>query len=143
MIYYLCSDIDLLVMSALGIWNNRYEGGPCYADCMETFTLYFCPHPATTPPSPSAGRDATTALAASTRNRADRRRAVCASASPPSQWVHRLGSLNELLTSECTPKCSQYNPTTSTVPAWLESDARDTDLHIYAITIPTMSIGLN
>lgn len=27
-------------MSALGIWNNRYEGGPCYAACMETFTLY-------------------------------------------------------------------------------------------------------
>jgi len=26
-------------MSALGIWNNRYEGGPCYAACMETFTL--------------------------------------------------------------------------------------------------------
>ena len=27
-------------MSALGIWNNRYEGGPCYAACLETFTLY-------------------------------------------------------------------------------------------------------
>ena len=27
-------------MSALGIWNNRYEGGECYAACMETYTLY-------------------------------------------------------------------------------------------------------
>lgn len=27
-------------MSALGIWNNRYEGGECYAACMETFALY-------------------------------------------------------------------------------------------------------
>lgn len=26
-------------MSALGPWNNRYEGGPCYAACMETFVL--------------------------------------------------------------------------------------------------------
>lgn len=29
-------------MSALGAWNNRYEGGPCYAACMETFVLYVC-----------------------------------------------------------------------------------------------------
>ena len=28
-------------MSSLGIWNNRYEGGTCYAACMETFVLYF------------------------------------------------------------------------------------------------------
>ena len=27
-------------MSALGAWNSRYEGGPCYAACMETFVLY-------------------------------------------------------------------------------------------------------
>ena len=33
--YYL-----IVNMSATGIWNNRYEGGPCYAACMETFTLY-------------------------------------------------------------------------------------------------------
>ena len=34
-------------MSAIGIWNNRYEGGPCYAACMETFTLYFYFYPVT------------------------------------------------------------------------------------------------
>lgn len=35
-------------MSALGIWNNRYEGGPCYAACMETFTLYLSSYVAIT-----------------------------------------------------------------------------------------------
>ena len=48
------------VMSALGIWNNRYEGGPCYAACMETFTLYIPHYLATILQSPSAGKAATT-----------------------------------------------------------------------------------
>lgn len=48
-------------MSALGIWNNRYEGGPCYAACMETFTLYLLAYLVITLPSNTAGEDATTA----------------------------------------------------------------------------------
>jgi hypothetical protein len=28
-------------MSAIGIYNTRYDGGECYAACMETYTLYF------------------------------------------------------------------------------------------------------
>ena len=43
-------------MSAIGPWNNRYEGGPCYAACMETFTLYSSTYLATILQLLSAGK---------------------------------------------------------------------------------------
>lgn len=49
-------------MSALGIWNSRYEGGECYAACMETFTLYLLFDSAITQPSSTAGEDVITEL---------------------------------------------------------------------------------
>lgn len=82
-------------MSALGVWNNRYEGGPCYAACMETFTLYSFLHAATIPPLPSAGKGATMALAASTHRRAGQKPSACARDLPlnPCQWSKASWSL--------------------------------------------------
>ena len=69
-------------MSAIGPWNNRYEGGPCYAACMETFTLYPSFHSATTPPSPSAGKAVTMELEESTTTKAEIRHVECVKDSP-------------------------------------------------------------
>lgn len=114
-------------MSALGIWNNRYEGGPCYAACMETFTLYFFSHKATIPPLQSAGRVATMQLAEWMNQLEEMRQNVCAKDLPLSLWQQKLDNLSQLLISESTQKCSPLSLKISTGPVLLAFDARDTD----------------
>lgn len=46
-------------MSAIGIYSTRYEGGECYAACMETYTLYLSSYIAITLQSQFVGRAAT------------------------------------------------------------------------------------
>ena len=79
-------------MSALGAWNSRYEGGPCYAACMETFVLYVCNHSATTPRSQFAGRAATTPMGESMMMRAGTGPGRCANVSQRNRWVRNSGS---------------------------------------------------
>lgn len=116
-------------MSALGIWNNRYEGGPCYAACMETFTLYFPFYAATIPPSPSAGRDVITEQVASTRRRAESRPSACASASRLKPWPWRRASWRLWLTWECTRRCFPPFLKISTGPVSPAFADRDIDLY--------------
>jgi len=89
----LIDDNNLIVnMSAIGAWNNRYEGGPCYAACMETFALYVSRHSATTRLLPSAGRAATTLMGGPTMTRAGTRPGGCAKGSPASPSSPMPGS---------------------------------------------------
>ena len=69
-------------MSAIGIWNNRYEGGPCYAACMETFTLYFLYYPATILPFNTAGGAAITVQEELMTLKAEMRHPKCANVIP-------------------------------------------------------------
>lgn len=80
-------------MSALGIWNNRYEGGPCYAACMETFTLYFLSYSATILPSNIAGGAAITEQEELMTLKAEMRLQKCANATPPNQCTPGQGNL--------------------------------------------------
>ena len=82
-------------MSALGIWNNRYEGGPCYAACMETFTLYLFVYQATILLSQSAGKAATMPREESTMIRGETRLEECANVSLQSRWVLKLANCRE------------------------------------------------
>lgn len=84
-------------MSALGIWNNRYEGGPCYAACMETFTLYPSAYLATIPLLLSAGRDAITQQDESTPTRDEWRHRECANDSQLRRCLSSKGNFNPLL----------------------------------------------
>lgn len=76
-------------MSALGVWNNRYEGGPCYAACMETFVLYVSAHLAITLQFLFAGKDAIMPREESTILNFDKKPKKCANDLPLSQWVLR------------------------------------------------------
>jgi len=82
-------------MSALGIWNNRYEGGPCYAACMETFTLYFFIYQATILPLQSVGKAATMPRDELTMTREENKLEECANVSLQSQWVLKLVNCRE------------------------------------------------
>jgi hypothetical protein len=126
-------------MSALGIWNNRYEGGPCYAACMETFTLYSLAYLATTPPSPSAGRDATTPRDESTPIRVGPKRRGCARDSRRNQWQCSRANLNPSLIWESTPRCFQPSLKIFTERASQVSADRDIDLSIKSL----MKLGIN
>ena len=81
-------------MSALGIWNNRYEGGPCYAACMETFTLYLHNNLAIILPFNIAGKAAITELAELMTHRAEMKRLACA---------------NVILVRPCGPELENFN----------------------------------
>ncbi len=65
-------------MSALGIWNNQYEGGPCYAACMETFTLYVFHHIVIILQYSTVGKDAIMELAGSMTLRGEMKLPGCA-----------------------------------------------------------------
>jgi hypothetical protein len=130
-------------MSALGIWNNRYEGGPCYAACMETFTLYFYIHIAITPPSPSAGKDATMEQAGSTPIREEQKPSVCANDSPLSPCQSNRVSLSQSLTCGCTPRCFPQFPKISTGLASPASAGRDIDLSLQSSMKPVSLIYIH
>ena len=82
-------------MSALGIWNNRYEGGPCYAACMETFTLYISKYLATILQSPSAGKVVTMPQDELATTREDNKQGECANVSLQSRWVLKWASCRD------------------------------------------------
>jgi hypothetical protein len=82
-------------MSALGIWNNRYEGGPCYAACMETFTLYLSIYQATILPSQSAGKAATMPQDELMMTRDANKLEECANVLLQSRWVLKLANCRE------------------------------------------------
>jgi len=115
-------------MSALGIWNNRYEGGPCYAACMETFTLYLLPHLVTILPSSTAGEAATMEQAESTMPRAGKRPAKCARDTPPRPCGPSLANSNKLKISECIAKCFPQLHRIFTGRVLQGSGVKDTDV---------------
>jgi hypothetical protein len=82
-------------MSALGIWNNRYEGGPCYAACMETFTLYLLTYSVITPPSNTAGEAATTEQEELMTLKAETRPPECVKGTLLNRCGHSLASLRK------------------------------------------------
>jgi hypothetical protein len=82
-------------MSALGIWNNRYEGGPCYAACMETFALYLSDYLATIPLLPSAGKAAIMAQVVLMTKKVELKPKKCANDSLLSQWLLKLENCNQ------------------------------------------------
>ena len=83
------------VMSALGIWNNRYEGGPCYAACMETFTLYLTHYLAIILQSPSAGKAVTMLLDELMMTREETKLVECVNVLLQNQWELRLVSCRD------------------------------------------------
>ena len=76
-------------MSALGIWNNRYEGGPCYAACMETFVLYFRLYSVIIHQSLSAGKVVIMPQEESTIIRVETRLEECVNVLQANQWEPR------------------------------------------------------
>jgi hypothetical protein len=82
-------------MSALGIWNNRYEGGPCYAACMETFTLYIQKYLAIILQSPSAGKVVIMPQDVLMMTREDNKQEECAKDSLQSRWVLKWASCRD------------------------------------------------
>ena len=123
-------------MSSIGIYNTRYEGGECYAACMETYTLYLSSwNLATTLPSPSAGKDAIMLSAESTTPKAGMKPKECANDSPPSPCSPEPASSITSKTSESTAKCSPLAPIISTELAYQVSEDRNTERHLITINI--------
>lgn len=94
-------------MSALGIWNNRYEGGPCYAACMETFTLYLQSYLVIILQSSIVGKDAIMEQEESMILKAEMRLVECAKGIQLKPCGLVLANCNSLMICEYIVKCSQ------------------------------------
>lgn len=114
-------------MSALGIWNSRYEGGPCYAACMETFTLYSFINKVIIHQLPSAGRDVITRQAELTNKREGCKPKGCANDLPLRQCQWSMVNLSQLLTCGCIHKCFQPSLKIFIGLALLEFEDKDID----------------
>ena len=124
-------NILIVNMSAIGAWNNRYEGGPCYAACMETFALYLSWNSAITHLLLSAGRAVTTPLEEWIVMKVGRKRERCAKGSPLSLSSLMLDNCRQSKIWECTQRCSRLNLKVYTGLVWQAFAGNATD---YIIT---------
>jgi hypothetical protein len=117
-------------MSALGIWNNRYEGGPCYAACMETFTLYVSFYPATIPLFNIVGRAVITEPEELMILKEETKHPECAKDTPLSPCGPEPRSSSRLRISVSIVRCSPLLLRISTEPVWPESGGKDSEVII-------------
>jgi len=122
-------------MSALGIWNNRYEGGPCYAACMETFALLHLFNSATIPQLLFAGRVVIMEQVESMMKRVVSKLKKCASVSQLNQWLLRWENSNQSRICVFIRKCFRPFLKIYIVLVLLELGDRDIDRYIQQRTI--------